>query len=374
MSNTFRNNVMNITNQIITYKDIEEGICIEGDDFGIASYTIQPAIRSTFLSNPFLEDKSSCMVYLSRVDGIVGGREMFFPTKTKICGQLFQSLSASSLMVEERFRALALGADISLFPFTTSRNNDFIVYAGISKMALPLYRKLKFYDLSTPLMWQPRRTDFLFERLGMRGFLFTLLKGIGNLILKPYISFTNRFAEFRRDNTITVEEMKTVPVWVDSIISADNHDYMEFHNREWMQWVLTHNFFGREKDKQAFYAIYKNGKEFAFFLTKERENSIPEKNIKRIVFGSIIEWGSLDEGIISEYDVYRIALSTFSDDVDIVEFTSADKKVVKKMRQIGFIQHGDSHIVVKSLGKKYPDLGLLEKWRIRLGYGDVMFY
>lgn len=365
---------MEITNQIVSYQEIEEGIVIDGDDYGIASYTIQPSIKDTFLSNPFLENKTSCMVYLARVDGVVGGREMFFPTKAIIGGEIVNSLSASSFMVEERFRSLALGADISMFPILNSGGSSVIIYAGISKMALPLYKKLKFYDLATPLMWQPRNTKFLFEMIGFKGVLLSVAKGFGNMVLKPYVKIANTIVSINSNKKISIAKLEEIPEWVNDIFSSDKHENKEYHNREWLQWVLTHNFFNREKDKQEFYAIYLNGKEYGFFLTKERESSIPDKNINRIVFGSIVEWGSLDENVLSEYDIYKMAIGTFSKDVDIVEFTSSDRKVIKKMRKFGFIKHGESHIAVKNLGKKNPSLGLIDNWRIRLGYGDVMFY
>ena len=134
----------------------------------MASYTYQPAIKDTFLSNPFLEDKTECMAYLSRVDGVVGGRVMFFPSRAKMAGEICTSLGGSSLMVLEQYRSLAIGVDLVLFPILNSQT-DIIIYAGLSKMALPIYKKMKFHDLATPLMWQPRNAQFLFERLGMKG-------------------------------------------------------------------------------------------------------------------------------------------------------------------------------------------------------------
>ena len=53
---------MEITNQVITYKQIREGYIIERDDAGIAAYDVTPLRRKAFLANPFLKDDSKCMI------------------------------------------------------------------------------------------------------------------------------------------------------------------------------------------------------------------------------------------------------------------------------------------------------------------------
>ena len=98
---------MEITNEIVTYLDVLNGVELVEDLYGIGSFSLRPCIKNTFLSNPFLRDKSQCMIYLTKVDGIIGGRIMLFPTQVIANGKCIEAQSASSLAVVERFRSLA---------------------------------------------------------------------------------------------------------------------------------------------------------------------------------------------------------------------------------------------------------------------------
>ena len=197
------------------------------DLYGIGSFSLRPCIKNTFLSNPFLRDKSQCMIYLTKVDGIIGGRIMLFPTQVIANGKCIEAQSASSLAVVERFRSLAIGSDLILDTYFNSSQKIFI-YAGISKMALPIYKKMKFHDLESPIYWQPRNSKFIIERIGIKGTPLYIFSAVCNVFLKGGLSCLGFL--FKRNNSLETKEMLSIPEWVSKMVIDDEHLFKEHHN------------------------------------------------------------------------------------------------------------------------------------------------
>ena len=147
---------------------------------------------------------------------------------------------------------------------------------------------------------------------------------------------------------------------------------MEAHDHKWLQWNLDCNFRGLPRDIQSFYIIKKGNEPIGFFMTKERFREKAGGALKNVHIGSIVEWGSKDEKKLGESEIYKMALTTFSADVDIIEAATADNDTVKKMKMCGFIPHGFAHIGLKDKKKAYKDASDINLWRVRYGYADVI--
>lgn len=361
---------MKITNKIITYNDIvKSGYHIEDDYYGIAAYLTQTRIN-TFLHNPNLEDYEKCVQYLSLVDGVVVGRVMCFDTKLKIGDQIVSALSGSALEVYKDFRHLAVGVDLMMYPML-SKDNQFVIFSGISEMALPLYKKLKYIVFEFERMMLLKNAKCIVESKGVKGLTLVLLSGMINVLIRLF----NMYTKWKSSSLLNNFEIRCetlVPDWVNDMILNDGHKYMEVHDRAWLQWNLDYNFKGHKFDKQSFYSIHRNGKVVGFFMTKERFKEEAGGMLKNVLIGSIVEWGTLDNDVLSEADINRIATTTFTNSVDIVEFATTDPKVVKKMRQSGYLSHGFAHIVFKDKTKELKDISDINLWRLRYGCADVI--
>ena len=106
-------------------------------------------------------------------------------------------------------------------------------------------------------------------------------------------------------------------------------------------------------------------------MTKERLKKEARGVLHNITVGSIMEWAVSSNNIIDEKTINLLAMDTFTTGVDIVEFATADKKVIKAMKFLGFIPHGFAHIVIKDLSKRYSDMQDINNWRVRYAYSDV---
>ena len=362
---------MEIANQVVTYKQIREGYVIEKDDEGIAAYDVTPARRKVFLANPFLKDESKCMIYLSRVDGIVRGVVTFFPTQTKIGNGYIESVGASAMQVQDEYQEMALGTELVTYPFF-NENNKMLVYAGFSSNALPIYKAMKFSIFEMPKMMQPISTRLIFARAGLEGILLDLATLVTSCVVRPYIALT-KIGFHGLTKKYRVEKMEVIPDWVNEMVLNDGHKYTEVHNREWFQWNIDYCFLANPRNRQEFYAIYQNEKPVGFYMIKDRVRTLGGVKEHAMVFRSIVEWGSYDETKLSEYDIYRLALTNRPKDVKMIQVASFDKEVTRKMKRLGFLHHGFAYMGCRDLTKQYKDSKNPDLWRIRVGYNDVNF-
>lgn len=357
-----------IIDQIVTYQDVVEGIELSPDPYGIgAKFT--PTRKDTFLANPNLKDYSKCLLCIKKVDNNIGGIAMFYPTRFKADGTIYDAVSGSELEVYEDFRTLALGADIVMYPIGHKENN-FLIYAGLAELALEMYKKLRFVIFSYPRMMQLRKSRSIIESKGIHGGLLKVTFSIVDIVLQTLNKYWKLKSQ-KASKGFCVSKVTRVPEWVDDVVLNDGHKYMEVHDHKWLQWNLDYNFKGLKKDVQNFYIITKNGSNLGFFMTKERFRDVAGCTLKNIVIGSIMEWGTSNEKQLNEYDIHTIAMGTFSKNVDIVEMATTDLRVVRKMKPLGFIRQRDAHIGFKDLTRKYKDSNNPDLWRIRFGYADV---
>lgn len=335
------------------------------DMYGIVSY--QKVERYNILfCNPFLNSLDMLLLIMYDLGKVPIARCYYFPTMMKAGEKVLFVQSASALYVQEEYRHLAIGADIISYS-TFSEEFGLKLFAGISEMALPIYKKLKYVIFSLK-RYMIRRSfcGYLIQK-GIKG-------GLGRYIAKT-VGYVNgiRLRVYGNQKKLlsryVVQRMIVVPTWVDDIVLNDGHKYMEFHDHLWMQWNLSGSFQKGDRNLQFFWGIYEDNNPVGFFMTKER--AINESS--NIITGSIVEWGAKDESVLSESDIYELALSTFNKDVYIVDFATNDVKTIQRMKRLGFILAGEEHILFKDNTGKYKDANDAGLWRLRYGYADTIF-
>lgn len=359
------------SNQIITFQDYQTGnYQLYDDRYQIAAYVLTPSRIAAAFNCPFNISKNYCAFFFINVDGIIAARSQLFGTQFYAKGKVIPAGSGSSLETAEPYRKSGVGAEVMLF-FATNKEYDFFIASGISQEALPLYYKLRFYVLEFPRLMLIRNSRSILERGGLKGFALNAASRLINIPLNLLYSFGVMKGK-RLIKKYEVEKVTHVPEWVDDIVLNDGHEYMELHDHRWLQWNLDYNFRGLSLDIQSFYTIKKDGIPLGFFMTKERFREKAGGKLKNILIGSIVEWGSADENILSETDIYKLSLTTFSSNLDIIETATANKRSVKEMLYCGFIPHGYAHIALKDKKKQYKDASDIRRWRIRYGYADVI--
>lgn len=361
-----------VETQIVSFNEVKNNIIIEHDDYNIARDGMKEQLVKVIFSNPFLIHYDRPMFLFSRYNGIVGGRVMYYPTKLMLNGETQDALIGSDLKVEESLRQHALGLDLMLYA-TQQQLYSYTLYAGLSPMAVRIYKHAPETTIfETPKMCQFRNVRLLLHRFGIKGKWLNVMSLIPNFFLQLYIILLSCIFTIKRKG-YRLKKMETIPRWVDDMLLNDGYKYKELHNCDWMQWVLDHDFWPNKKNRNEFVAIYKNQQPVGFFLIKVR--CIEKyKGLKDVKKGSIFEWGTIDENILSEETIIKMAVSSFSKDIDFCQFTSKDTAITQKFKWYGFIEKEKSYIVFRDLGKRFEDSKDINNWRIRLGYADTVFY
>lgn len=362
---------MTIENEIIRYCDLPFAIKPDKDPFGIAAMC-SSNIQQVFLHNPQLINEDQTFAYFELVEGKYGGTAFFYPSIMKVGNELIEATGGSTLEVYEEYRHLALGADIVMYPIVNKVSNA-LIYAGLSSQALSLYKKTRFIIFAYPRMMLLRKSKSILRAKKFRGFLLKLTSTVIDTILR-WFSLIEKHKIKTLKRKFRVHEVDKIPDFVEELVRQDSHKYAEYHSKDWFQWNLDYNLTGEPTDHQHFYIVNSatNDEPIGFFMTKERYRKTAGGSLQDIVVGSIVEWGSKNLDELSESTLNALALPTFSNKVDIIEFASADCDTISKMKRYGFIQHGNAHIAVKDLTKKYKDIKDINNWRIRFGYADVI--
>lgn len=359
---------MEFNSRIITYGDLRKGLHFGNDKYGIASYEYETR-RKTFLANPCAGEDDEVFMYIVEADGVPVGRTMLFNTRIKIEDEILPLYSGSSIRVEDSFQKYGLGGEIFAFGGTIKGRKLFLS-AGISDMALPLYKVTKYNIFKFPKLLRINDSKPLIGKVGIKGFLQSMCGAVVNAILKMFYIFSKPKTN-RLKKKYTLEKATIVPQWVDDIVLNDGHKYAEVHDHKWLQWNLENGFKGHKRDKQSFYVVKQNESLVGFVMTKERYRE-EVQGMKDVLIGSIVEWGSKDEKVLSEADLYRLVLDTFSKEVDIVETATNDVVTQRVLKRMGFIHHGDAHIAFRDKTKQLKDSSDASMWRLRYGYADVI--
>jgi hypothetical protein len=356
---------MEVGYQIITYSQLRDGYKPKNDKYGIASYEFE-ARKKTFLSNPNLHDFSKAYLYVATVDDVIVGKESYFPTLMKMGNENRTVISGSDLSVQSDFRHLAIGADIILFS-TFNEENSNKLFAGISSMALPLYKKIGYNIFSLPTFLLRRNCRVFLQRFGIKGAWLKVFSNIFNPIFKIKEILFCKTKELNKK--FTIKKLQEVPKWIDNIVLNDGHKFMEVHDSSWLQWNLDTCFDDDKRNRQGFYAIYKSDKPVGFFMTKIR---VTNKQ-RNVLSGTVVEWGSANESVLGELDINKLALKSFTKDVSYVTIGTLDDNVVKHLKKFGFFRVGDEHVVYMDMDKENNvDAKVASLWRLRLGYADTI--
>ena len=354
---------MEFQEKLVSYEEVKSGK-IEGGGYA----KMEDARKAAFLANPNLADYSQSMMALLMADGKAVARIMLFDTRIKTGEGVFAAGSGSSLHVSKEYRKYNLGADLMM----QETPHDYRLFAGISDMALPLYKVMRYKILEYPRMMLLCNSRCILEMKGLKGIMLNITASLVNIPLRLLTAF-NKARSRSLIKRFEVKKESVVPEWVDDMVLNDGHKYMEVHDKAWLQWNLDYHYKDDPQDIQSFYSIYKGGIPVGFFMTKERFRKNAGGQLKNLILAAIVEWGidknckELDETIL-----YKMALSTFTKNVDIIEFATTDLEVCKKMKRWGFIKHGFAHIAFQDKKKNCKDAGNIELWRIRYGYADVI--
>lgn len=360
----------------ITYQDLKDGsykkaYIPQDDKFSVTSH-LTPSLRDALIACPGNDDDSKTFmnVFVDE-EGKEVGRDFRFGTRIKSGNQVYGAGTGGGFEVVEEYRKEGLGAELMLI----SQNNneyDFLLYAGITQMVLPLYCKLKYHIFKVPQYYKMQNFKYVLRRYALKGRIWNLVAGLGDCVIKMFD--VPKKIKIKRINKMFIVKKETiVPEWVSELTANDGHEYMEVHDREWFQWNLDYNTYGFDEDIQSFYSVLdrSNNNPLGFFMTKER--LIQKSGIDRgLIRGTIVEWESCDKNVLSESVINLLAIQTFSKKVDLIFTLACESGTASQLKKMGFREWASFIVGVKDKKRLFDDIGEQNLWRLRYGYTNMI--
>lgn len=348
----------------ISYKELRDKSYLEYDDrYGMLSFVTE-TVRETLLACPNNKD-SKTAIYLSLFDNIVVGRALRLGTQIKIDNDIVWGQTGGSLEVHEEYRHYGAGVDI-IWDDKVTTESDLRIGALLTSMAAPIHKRLKYSFFEIP------------QYIAIRSFKDKLKLSIKNVALLEFctwiadlplrfVDMINWFRYARLKKHFKIQKEAKVPEWVGDVATTDAHKYKELHNTQWLQWNLDFNMDKHHRNIQSLYTIYdKDNNPQGFFMTKERyEASAGIYN--DVIKGTIVEWGTVDNHVLSEADIMLMAIPTFSKDVFHITTVTNDKETERRLKTLGYIRHGIFCMSINDRLKQYNDIADMNLWRIRYG-------
>ena len=334
--------------------------------------SLNDKMREAMLCNPsgYMDDETCQILALDgqRVVGCINA----FRSRVKINDEIHSVQTGSFLYASEKYRKENVGGEL-FFRLTNLHPQKNNYYAGISQMAQPIYKVLKYK------LFEFARLIYLRKS---RSVVHALLKIESNWI-NPIIWAVDFCLWLHRRIWMLincnlhlkyrVELTSTVTDDVERIAMGDNHPFMEVHDRAWLQWNLDHTFSLDERNKKRLYVIKKGDKVEAFFIIKQEFFAkASSRGFRNVYLGSVVEWGIDTSSKLREKDIYLLSLGCFDNEVDGVQVASNDKLTVKGLKRNAFVNLGNATMAFKMKAIKEEGIDNINNWRVRIAGGDTL--
>jgi len=341
-------------------------------DDRLISHSINYKTIEALRNNPSMCSLDDICQIVAINDKEVIGATNCFVNKILIDNKKHNVQSGFFLYTDEKYRKLSVGADI-MIKFKNLGQCEDIVLAGISQMALPLYKALKYKIFKFPRFILLKKSRVVLESvLKVNGLTLRGLSILGDLCLMMHNTLLDVYIKIKNKG-LTIEKVNEVPDIIEDIIMKDKHKYKECHDKEWFEWNLKYTFSSDERNKKELYVIKKKGDIIGFFVTKiEFHTEAGAGKFHNIFLGSVMEWGSIDETKYTEEMIQLSAIAAFPNYVDGVQFASNDTNTQKKFKSLGFFSAGYANMALFFRSIKDKAINDINNWRIRLSAGDTL--
>lgn len=353
-----------------TIRDLKEKKTLDfKDPEGILNY-LNENVKRTFLANPsIISDNSVCQIIALDGETVVG-TELCFPNRYLDGVEQKSCFGHSTLFVSEPYRKLMVGTDLMMLAASFVENQDNIV-AGISQMAYPIYKAMRYGCFSFPRFILLIKSRCVVEaKLHSDGFVSKCVSNAIDMFLKLHKTL---ICSMVSTGHLVVETVKTTPKEVEDIVKEDDHRFKELHDRKWFDWNIAYSFKPASADTKYLNVVKQRGVIVAFYLVKiEYFSEAGSCGYKNIRLATVVEWGIKKGCSFTEAQLHMIAIKNIKEDVDGIQIATTDKETELKYRKIGFFPMGIVNNAVYMSSIKDKEVKKQENWRIRIAAGDTL--
>lgn len=329
-------------------------------------YKCDNKCRYILKKNPFDGDRLGGGAIEGYVDNSLGGSVYVFPIRFYADGNLYNIMSGSTFWVNKKFRKYELGLMIPEKMLEMSCN---YILGGVSSEAQPVYQYYGFQSFKLKRYVYIVNSHFLINLI-IKGLLAKSITMVADLGLHMvYCALKAKFWMKYRKYSIVERNVSEIDYTsVDHILKAGGQRFMEMHNRPWIEWVM--NYDGAD---HHFYEVYLHNKMVGFFINKIVFREKLNGRYNNVNYGSIIEWGSVDQNLLKDSDLCALAVSQFGTKVDAIDMSSIEDMFSSEIPSVFKRKMGDLNIEIILDDKQFVGYKNSRNWRIRPAYGDNSF-
>lgn len=355
-----------------TFGELEKGIVPNVKDPYNIMASLGPKMREAVLHNPsgYLKD-DVCQILALDGDVVVGATNPF-SGRLYINGEVVPTLNGSYLFSHEDYRKDNIGGSLFLRE-TKLHPSGNTFFAGISKMAMPLYHALRFTVFEIPRLIYLRKSRCVIQSfLHSEGWWTKPIICFVDLFLLIHRAILKIITSLRLRNYKVVQSL-SVPKEVEEIVLNEGHPFMELHDKAWFEWGLQYSISEDERTKRRLFIILHNDKIEGFILTKQEFfETASSKGFKNVYLGSVMEWGISKESKLMEKDIALLSLSCFDKTIDGIQYASSDQKTITYLKKCLYVKVGDVNFGFLIKSHKDKELKNIENWRLRIAASDTL--
>lgn len=327
----------------------------------------------TLCHNPFLINKTdSVFQILGLIDHEIVGSETHFPIALNLDNQEYISVSGHGLSVSAKHRGLGLGTHLTDQRLDFSETKSLLL-CDASQMHLPILKKLGAIVFLMPRVIMLRHSFSVIEKKMNRTIAKCAAPIVDVLLRIPSLIVNYRTRKLKK--YLSIKELDIVPKDVEHIIDTDSHRFKENHSQQWFNWVKDYSLVKDSSMIKKFYGVFNGSEMVGFFMTKKRfYQQASHRGYKNVMMGSLMEWGTIDNHIVSDHELCMLALASFDKSVDAIELCCPNNESANYFKKMGLAQIGDGNVVIRyrdnSPLKNIHNLGDQSNWRLRPAMGD----
>lgn len=370
-----------ITIRIITRRELAERSVPEGLDDPYAVLDTEPDHRATLLANPLSCEPGDPVRILAVSGRTIAGRIDLIPGRIVLLkadgtADFVPVLWGSSWYVPPEFRK-TLAAVMIIMRWQALWPAAAVV--GVSRMALPMYEKLKWTSVPMHRSVLLFRSRAIVERYAGTGFWARTVRCVADFGLRMLNAVHRLWRPSAR--RLRVERIDRAPEHWGPLLARCGRDHPASTVRsvEWLNWLLGNTFGGRLKARTGLFAVRESsGRDMGYFLIKDRlYESATAREFKNLQLGTVSDWATFEPERLQPLDLIALAVRELRRlRIDAAEVCSNDQALHRRLRRVGFIGAGQLAFLFRSPpgGPLGADALRSETaWSVRPADGDNFF-
>jgi hypothetical protein len=335
---------------------------------------LSPPKRATLLANPLGRgDEEPVQIIGTRGRRVIGRLDLL-SGRLVVDREPVDCLWGSALYVPESQRDSLMGVQLVL---KMQALHHTVASCGISRLAYPLFARLKWLDVAMPRYVLVRHSRAVLERrlsdsvgraavpvvdaalLGQRG------------LLSAWLAVTAR--------GLRCEEAEALPTEASAALRELGADVATYRSPEWVSWLRAYAFDAEPRSRRALFLVRdRRDRPVAYFLVKARVyEEASGEGYRDLYLGSLGDWAVIQPGAVDLRRIVLFAVAELSKwGVDAVEMCVPPDEDLSSVRRLGFRRAGDLHLMVRASSRSpLSDRARSSpgSWRVRPADGDNFF-